>query len=204
MEYYASLQADLKKLLVSVYLSNVVIESSRNEKERSMPGEDNARLVADFLDELWNQGSLAIIDQLTAEDYVVHIPQGDLLGREALKAVVKFYFERFSSISVGIEQQTSQDSQVVTRIEWDIALNLRVQPFVKEINRKIPARGVSIDRIDNGQIAESWNMLDMLYSLYNIQELSRDPNYVRILLSVKNCPPCPAGQTCIQDHCKKN
>ncbi len=63
-----------------------------------MPGEDNAALVAKFLDELWNQQNLASIDQLTIEDYVVHIPQGDLLGREALKIVAKDYIERFSQL----------------------------------------------------------------------------------------------------------
>src|SRR6266487_3237647 len=78
--------------------SCICSEPSRNEKEHAMPGEDNAALVAKFLDELWNQQNLASIDQLTIEDYVVHIPQGDLLGREALKIVAKDYIERFSQL----------------------------------------------------------------------------------------------------------
>ncbi len=92
-----------------------------------MPGEDNATLVAKFLDELWNQRNLDAIDQFTVEDYVVHIPQGDLLGREALKMVAEYYFGSFSRIHVSTVDQTSQDSQVVTRIQWDTALELRDQ-----------------------------------------------------------------------------
>jgi hypothetical protein len=167
--------------------------SSRNEKEHAMPGEDNAALVAKFLDELWNQRNLSIIDQLTVKDYVLHIPQGDLLGREALKIVAFHYFESFSRIHLNIVNQTSQDSQVVTPIEWDTALTLRMQPLDQEIDREIPARGVSIDRIDNGQIAESWNMLDTLYWLFNIQELSRDPGFVQDL-PASSRGPCGAGQ----------
>lgn len=171
-----------------------------------MPGEDNAALVAHFLDELWNNQNLAIIDQLTVQDYVVHIPQGDLLGREALKIVAQYYFGSFSIIHVDIVDQTSQDSQVVTRIGWETALKLWDQSLDREIDRIILARGVSIDRIDNGQIAESWNMLDTLYWLFNIQELSRNPGFVRDLLAVKKCDPngCPKGQHCRNHHCKPN
>lgn len=171
-----------------------------------MPGEDNAALVAKFLDELWNNQNLTAIDQLATEDYVVHIPQGDLLGREALKIVAENYFGSFSFFHVSIVDQTSQDSQVVTRIQWDIALNLRDQSSDMEIDRAIPkTKGVSIDRIVNGQIAESWNMLDTLYWLFNIQELSRDPEFVRILPGVTKCPPkCPAGCECVSRVCKQS
>ncbi len=167
-----------------------------------MPGEDNAALVAKFLDELWNQQNLDAIDQFTVEDYVLHIPQGDLLGREALKEVAKEYFDRFSRIHLGRVDQTSQDSQVVTRIPWDTALELRDQSLKQQIERKIPARGVSIDRIDNGRIAESWNMLDTLYWLYNIQVLSRDPVFVQVLPAVRGCsPPCHRPFECRGGQC---
>jgi len=172
-----------------------------------MPEEDNAALVAYFLDELWNKQNVAIIDKLTTEDYVVHIPQGDLLGRESLKILSVHYFESFSRIHLNIVNQTGQDSQVVTRIQWETALMLGMHPLDqeidREINREIPARGVSIDRIDNGQIAESWNMLDTLYWLFNIQELSRDPAFVRILPAVaNNLPRCPRGQCFTGTHCR--
>ncbi len=172
-----------------------------------MPEEDNAALVTYFLDELWNQRNVDIIDKLTAEDYVVHIPQGDLLGREALKIVAQYYFGSFSLIHLSIVDQTSQDSQVVTRIDWDTTLQLRDQSLDQEIDREIPARGVSIDRIENGQIVESWNMFDPLYYLSNIQVLSRDPDFVRILLAVTRCDPhhkCPRGQHCVDHHCVRN
>jgi len=172
-----------------------------------MPGEDNAALVAKFLDELWNQQNLSIIDQLTVENYVVHIPQGDLLGRESLKIVAVHYFESFSRIHLNIVNQTGQDSQVVTRIQWETALMLGMHPLDqeidREINREIPARGVSIDRIDNGQIAESWNMLDTLYWLFNIQELSRDRGFVRELPASSPCPCGGVGQCCIGHVCHK-
>ena len=170
-----------------------------------MPGEDNAALVAKFLDELWNKRNLAIIDQLTTENYVVHLAEADLLGREALKIVAEYYLEFFSIIHVNIVNQTSQDSQVVTRVGWETALSFRDQPLDLDIDRVIPARGVSIDRIENGQIAESWNMLDTPYWIYNAAEVSRNPDFVRDFPAVTTCPPpCSAGHHCQRGHCVPN
>lgn len=174
-----------------------------------MPEEDNAALVAQFLDELWNQRNLDIIDRLTTEDYVVHVPQGDLLGREALKIVATQYFESFSRIRLSVGDQTCLDSQVVTPIEWDTALMLGMQPLDqgtgREISREIPARGVSRDRIDDGQIAESWNMLDTLYWLFNIQEVSRHREFVVDVPALKLCDrrhPCGSKDwCCVNGHC---
>ncbi len=173
-----------------------------------MPGEDNAGLVAKFYETLWNGMDLASIDQFTiGEEYVVHILRGELLGREALKEVAKYYFEYFPLIHVNIESQISQDLQVVTRTSWDITLNLTDQSSGQEITRKITRiAGVSIDRIDNGRIAESWNMFDTLITFFNIGEVTRRPNFVQILPGVTTCnpnqrQPCPLGQKCVQNHC---
>jgi hypothetical protein len=167
-----------------------------------MPRKGNTALVAKFLDELWNKRNLDAIDQFTVEDYVVHIPQGDLLGREALKSAAESYFGIFSLIHLSVVDQTSQDSQVVTRIQWDTTLELTDQRLHQEIERTILARGVSIDRIDNGRIAESWNMLDWLYYGFNLQELSRNPDFVQILLALSPCDQgrCPLGQHCVNNN----
>jgi hypothetical protein len=168
-----------------------------------MPGEDNAALVAKFLDELWNKRNLDIIDQLTVENYVVHIPQGDL-DREALKIVAEYYFKSFSLIHLSIVDQTSQDSLVVTRIQWEIALELRDQSNDQEILREIPLRGVSIDRIDNGRIAESSGTADPAYYAYNFKVLSRNSGFVNNLPAARGCPPAcppPAGFVCKGHQC---
>ncbi len=167
-----------------------------------MPGEDNAALVAKFYEEIWNNNNLEIIDQLTLDHYVVHLAQVDLVGREEFKLVVKNYLGSFSHIHLSIGNQTSQDSQVVTFLEWDTALELRDQSYDQEILREIPWRGISIDRIDNGRIAESWYSVAPLESLYNIQALSRDPGLVEYLPVYRNCPPdCPGGRPCRGTHC---
>ncbi len=166
-----------------------------------------------FLVELWNNRNLDIIDQLTTENYVLHVPQGDLQGRQALKDVASAYLLAFSSIRVepDVQSQISQDFQVVTRVRWITELNLLDQSSGQEILRQIPAMGVTIDRIENGQIAESWDTLDTLYWLNNLRNLSKDPqrpsgdpSFVEILPVIKRCSSngeCPAGFHCKGHWC---
>ncbi len=161
-----------------------------------MPGSGDAAVSVRFLVELWNNRNLDIIDQLTTENYVLHVPQGDLRGRQEFKNVASSFFLAFSFIRVepDVQSQISQDFQVVTRVGWITELNLLNQSSGQEILRQIPARGVIIDRIENGQIAESWGMLDTLYWLYNLMNLSKDPlrpppdpSFVEILPGVRKC-----------------
>lgn len=165
-----------------------------------MPGQGDPALSARFLTELWNNQNLSIIDTVTTENYILHLPQGDLQGRQDLKDVATFYFKSFTRIQVSIEGQTSQDDRVVTYIIWDTQLNLGDQSASQEIPRQITVRGVAIDRFENGLIAESWDTLDMLYWLYNTQVLSRQPEFVWYLPSLKACP-CPKGFVCVNKHC---
>jgi hypothetical protein len=168
-----------------------------------MPGEDNAALVAQFLEELWNQQNLDIIDKVTTANYILYMPEGELPGQQALRDVAANYFKSFSGIQVKIGRQSSQDDQVVTQIVWNIRLDLTDQSSGQEIDREIPARGVAIDRFENGLIAESRYTIDGPYGIYNLQVLSRDPGSVKYLPASRRCPPlpCPDGQECRGNQC---
>ena len=168
-----------------------------------MPAEDNAALVAKFLDELWNQRNLSIIDQLTVENYIIHLPLGTLEGQD-VQQMAAYYFQSFSDIHVtlDLEKQISQGNWVITPVTWDIRVSLRNQAIQQEIERKISATGVAIDRIENGRIVESRNTLDVLYWLHNIQLLSREPSFVELLPGLRTCPPpCSGTRRCIHGFC---
>lgn len=157
-----------------------------------------------FLEDLWNGKNLQIIDQLILEDYVIYLPLGTLEGQEVLKQMATYYFQSFSDIHVtlDLEKQISQDNWVITPVTWDIRVSLRDQATQQEIERKISATGVAIDRIEHGRIVESRNTLDVLYWLHNIQLLSREPSFVELLPGLKKCPPsCPGTRKCIRGFC---
>lgn len=161
-------------------------------------------LCQQFLEELWNGKNLSIIDQYTTENYSIHLPRGILQGQADLKHMVEYYSQSFSDIHVTLDlgNQTSYGNQVITPLTWDIQLSLREinpedQTSQGEIERKISAAGVAVDRIECGRIVESRNTLDVLYWLHNIQLLSRNPRFVELLPGLQTCPPdCPAGFPC--------
>ncbi len=156
-----------------------------------------------FLEDLWNGKNLQIIDQLLLEGYIIHLPLGTLEGQKVLKQMVAYYFQSFSDIHVtlDLEKQISQGKQVITPVTWDIRVSLRDQATQQEIERKISATGVAIDRIEHGRIVESRNTLDVLYWLHNIQLLSRQPSFVELLPGLRTCPPCPPNRRCIRGFC---
>ena len=129
-------------------------------------------------------------------------------GQEDLKLMAEYYSQSFSDIHVTLDlgNQTGHGNQMITPLTWDIRVSLREinpvdQTIQREIERKISATGVAIDRIEHGRIVESRNTLDVLYWLHNIQLLSEEPSFVELLPGLKKCPPrsntpCPAGIPC--------
>jgi predicted SnoaL-like aldol condensation-catalyzing enzyme len=134
-----------------------------------MPEEDNAALVAFFLDELWNQRNVDIIDQLLADTYVDHTPPANAVdqevqGPETLKRFFEALHLDFSSIHVSIEDQIAKGDKVMTRVTWECT------PKSDDPSTALPVTvmGVGVDRIDHGKIVENWNTLDVLYRLHNL------------------------------------
>ena len=165
-------------------------------------------LSRQFLEELWNRKNLSIINQHTTEDYIIHLPRGILQGQEDFKHMAEYYSQSYSDIHVTLDlgNQTHYGKQVITPLTWDIHVSLREinpvdQTIQKEIERKISATGVAIDRIEYGRIVESRNTLDVLYWVHNMQLLSREPSFVELLPGLRKCPPCPGKRRCINGFC---
>lgn len=165
-----------------------------------MPEEDNAALVARFLDELWNKKNVAIVDELLADTYVDHTPPrsaGDQepQGREAVKQVFEALHLGLSDIHVSIEDQIAEEDEVMTRVTWECTLKSNdpstASPFT--------VMGVGVDRIDDGKIVEDWNTLDVLYRLLNL--LPQHFRAIQVPCDPKH--PCKSGFRCQSGFCQR-
>jgi steroid delta-isomerase-like uncharacterized protein len=111
----------------------------------------------------FNTGDLSIVDEITAEDAVGHDPanpeQGS--GPEGFKAVVAMYRSGFPDLRMDVEEQISDGDFVVSR--WtsrgthsgDLA-------GLPPTGRNISSTGITIDRIVEGKVVESWTQWDNL------------------------------------------
>jgi len=122
------------------------------------------KTVADrIFEEVWNQRNREAVDELITGDYVHHDGHGILVepGIEGYKQFVSIYLNAFSDLRFTIEDEISADDKIVTR--WRVAgTHDGDLPGLPRTGKSISLEGISITRLRDGKIAESWNNWDML------------------------------------------
>jgi steroid delta-isomerase-like uncharacterized protein len=134
-----------------------------------MSTEDNKALVRRFYEEGWNQGNLAVFDELLAPNHVLHDPgfPQPIHGLEGFKQYYGGYATAFPGNQITVEAYIAEGDTVVSR--WtgrgthkgDL---LGIPPTGKQVT----VTGITINRIANGKIAEDWSNYDMLGMLQQL------------------------------------
>jgi steroid delta-isomerase-like uncharacterized protein len=124
--------------------------------------EDNSALVRRFIEEIFNQGNLAVAGEILSPDYMHHDPTTKEFGSgiEGFKQMITLYRQAFD-LQIILEDQVAAGDKVADR--WTghgthQGAFLGLAPSGK----KISATGISIHRIAEGRIAETWNNYDAL------------------------------------------
>lgn len=81
----------------------------------------NKRKVRLFIEAVWNQGRLELVDELVAADYTgcFSRPQPRVLGPEGLRELVSGTRHAYPDLYVKVEDQIAEGDRVVTR--WQAA-----------------------------------------------------------------------------------
>ena len=127
-----------------------------------MSAEQNKSIVRRWIEEGWNKGNLAVIDQVYAPGFVQHEPAPETVNSsEALKQYVGAYLIAFPDLNLSIEDLVAEGDRVVWRFKSTGHQN---GPFMG-----IPATGKSgsitglvMFRLENSRIAEAWVNIDAL------------------------------------------
>lgn len=124
--------------------------------------EQNKDLERRLIEEAWNQGNLAAVDELVAPDFVDHTAPPDLPpGAEGHKAFIKMYREAFPDAHVTIHDILAEGDKVVYR--WTGSGTHQGTLFgIPATGKHMSVNGITIDRFADGKLVESWNMLDQL------------------------------------------
>ena len=127
-----------------------------------MSVEENRELERRFIEEVINQQNLAAADELVAEDVLELDPfPGQEPGREGLKGVLGMLFATFPDQHWTIEELISEGDKVVNRFTWRGTHRgnfLGIPPT----GRQVEVKGVVIDRIAQGRIADTRILMDNL------------------------------------------
>jgi steroid delta-isomerase-like uncharacterized protein len=127
--------------------------------------EENKALVRRWFEEVWNQGNAAAIDELLAEDGVIH-GLLDAGGNpvQGLPSFHEFHTQfrgAFPDMNVSVEDMIAEGDKVVARCSVRGKHTGEHLGF-KATNAPVQFEGVAIVRIKDGKIAEAWNQFDFL------------------------------------------
>jgi serine phosphatase RsbU (regulator of sigma subunit)/ketosteroid isomerase-like protein len=126
----------------------------------SSEAEENKAIVRRFLEETMAKGTLDVIDELVAPDFVDRsLMPGQGPTRENLRRSIAEIHEAFSTTSFTIEEQVAEGETVVTKFRhlgvWRVGFE-GAPPTGEEEG----GAGIRIHRISGGKITEEWSMVD--------------------------------------------
>ena len=128
--------------------------------------EANKRLAREAI-QLWTTGDVSVADEIYASDYVNHQHHDpndprDLHGLEAMQAFAAEFRQAFPDFHDSIDIQISEGEMVATRFTsrgTHRGTFMGVEPTNKELSCWTR---ITIDRIAQGRILESWANWDMM------------------------------------------
>lgn len=123
--------------------------------------ERNKAQVRRVIEEIYNRGDLAVVDEVTVDDLVIHASSGDIRGREGVKQYVAALRAGFPDLHLTIEDQIAEGDMVVTR--WT-ARGTHEGAFqgIAPTGHAVCVAGTDIDRIVDGRTVECWAHVDEL------------------------------------------
>jgi steroid delta-isomerase-like uncharacterized protein len=127
-----------------------------------MSADLNKRLAARLYNEIWNEGALAVIDEIFADDFQGHAPGNtQSVGPEGVRGFVSAWREAFPDLHITIDAQHADDTTVATRFTCTGTHNGQFLVF-PPTGRHATMKGVAISHIVNGRIASDWGEFDMV------------------------------------------
>jgi steroid delta-isomerase-like uncharacterized protein len=125
--------------------------------ERRSMTEANKMIARRVIDEIYNAGRLELADELVTPDFVGRDPASPepMMGPEGLKRQAQGYRTAFPDLRLTIEDEIAEGDRVATR--WSAHGTHKAQLFgIPATGRQATVSGITISRIFDGRIAESW------------------------------------------------
>jgi ketosteroid isomerase-like protein len=118
--------------------------------------DDSVALVRRYVDAL-NAGDLAALDELFAEDFVIHQPSGDRRGKAAIRAFVTGVRRLLPDIAARVEAVVADDAFA----DGDrVGVLLVYEATNAQLGRRVTVRELQLYRVVDGKIAERWYAAD--------------------------------------------
>ncbi len=135
-----------------------------------MSTEQNKTIVRRYWEEVWNQGNLAVVDELIAADFDGHPAPSDAdfgRGPTGQKQLVGLYRGAFPDMRMSIDDMTAEGDRVALR--WTArGTNTGEMMGMPATGKPATVTGIVINRLAGGKIAEGWTNFDALGMLQQL------------------------------------
>jgi steroid delta-isomerase-like uncharacterized protein len=122
----------------------------------------NKEVIQAFIEDVLNEGRLERANDLVKEDFVELDPlPGQERGREGLKAVVHALRLAFPDMHWVVKEMVAEGQKVVTRFVWT-GTHRGVFLGIPATGRSVEVKGVVIDRLEDGKMADSRILMDTM------------------------------------------
>lgn len=141
----------------------------RGGSRRSSMDDANKAIARRVIDEIYNDGRPEASDELVTADFVGHDPAWPepMIGPEGIRRHAEGHRAAFPDMRLTIEDVFGEGDRVVTR--WTARGTHEAELFgVPATGKQATVTGITISRIVDGRIAESWISWDTLGLLQQI------------------------------------
>ena len=123
--------------------------------------EENKALVRGFVEEFWNQGNTAAVDELMAPDAEIHMPTGETVDLDGLKGFNLAFRASFPDWHSTFEELVAEGDRVAER--WTGRGAYRGELMgIPPTEEHVEVPGSVFYRIVDGKIVEFRGQLDMM------------------------------------------
>ena len=136
----------------------------------------NKQTILAFIEDVLNQGRWERMNDLVLENFVELDPlPGQQQGRQGLKDVLVGMRAAFPDIHWSIEEQIADGDKVVTRFTWT-GTHRDTFLGIPATGRRVEVKGVVIDRLQSGKMADSRILMDTLGMMQQLGVIPGPPS----------------------------
>lgn len=124
---------------------------------------ENKELVREFVDEMFNEGNLDRLEAYVTEEYVEHaaVGQADFEGPDAVREYHAGIQTAFPDFEITIHDLVADGTKVALRSS-QTGTHEGSFMDIDPTGETVESSGMAIYRIDDGQLAEKWALVDVL------------------------------------------
>ena len=127
--------------------------------------EENKAVLQRWFEEVWNQGNSKTIDELLAQDGVIHgLVDASGQAVRGLEGFHEFHNQfrgAFSDLNISVDDVVAEGDRVVARCSVRGRHTGESLGFAAT-DAPVQFEGIAIVRIKDGKIVEAWNQFDFL------------------------------------------